>query len=171
MAQGRPTIAPAEPPPADYAGTEWRDSQGCQFVRSNSGGTTTWLPVLDAQRQPVCGLPPLAAAQPENPAPENPAPDPPGTPTAEGDPIAALSRLADLDTGTGARLIFVEPDNRVRIIYVDMPSVLVGGDPFGMNDPMPAVTRGPARGALVGYHPQPARLQVAPPIHGFGTDP
>jgi hypothetical protein len=66
-------------------------------------------------------------------------------------------------------LIFVEPDDRVRIVYVDLPSVLVGDrDPFGVNVPGPSRTAFATRRAPAA----PARpLAVAPPIRGFGPDP
>jgi hypothetical protein len=163
FAQGRPVLAPAEPPPAGFDGTEWRDSRGCQFVRGTAGGEVSWLPVLDAQRQPVCGLPALAQAAP----PASPAAD-----AAPTDALDALARLADTDLGTRGRLVFVEPDNRVRIVVVEMRSVLVGGDPFGVNTPVPAAARAPAQtGRLVGYHPPRGTLREAPMIHGFGRDP
>lgn len=181
LAQGRPVLAPAELPPPTHSGDEWRDSRGCQFVRSTTGGEVTWLPVLDAQRQPVCGLPPLAQdTPPERTAPATGAQVPEGqtaTVPAPTDALDALARLAGTDLGARGRLVFVEPENRIRIVHVDMPAVLVGGDPFGMNGsltPVVHATSGTAHaggGAAVGYHPQPARLQVVPPIHGFGPDP
>lgn len=184
-AQGRPVLAAAEPPPPSHTGDEWRDSRGCQFVRSTAGGEVSWLPVLDAQRQPVCGLPPMAQdAPPDRTAPatgsatDTGAAAPDGTAQAPTDALDALARLAATDLDTRGRLVFVEPDNRVRIVHVDMPAVLVGGDPFGMNGPrLVAVSTagqadaGVGAGTATGYHPRPTRLQAAPPIHGFGPDP
>lgn len=244
QAQRAGNLVPAEPVPADFAGTQWQDSRGCLFVRATVAGSVTWLPLLDAERRPVC-TDPLANGAPALPAPPNtalaapPVEGGPATPPADGtetagdagaapdaaaaeddvlpqvaeaaevlarvariasgqgrdmtaegapdpgapppalagaadpDPFAALTRMAE-DTGAPAgRLIFVPPDDRVQLVHVDLPSVLVGGgDPFGMDAPMPAVVRRAAHPATTpGYHPAPARLRVAPPIPGFGPDP
>lgn len=53
---------PAEPPPPDFAGRQYIDSQGCAFVRADIGGTVTWAPRLTADRQPLCGFQPTRAA-------------------------------------------------------------------------------------------------------------
>lgn len=86
-------------------------------------------------------------------------------------PAIGPSRLAMGDP-PGARLIYVEPDDRVRIIYVDMPSVLVGADTaFPDHGPSRDEGRIATRRATPGYVPNPARLSAAPPIRGFGPDP
>ena len=55
-------IAPAETPPADFEGREYTDSRGCVFLRSTFGGEVTWVPRLDANRQPICNGAQAAAA-------------------------------------------------------------------------------------------------------------
>lgn len=56
-------MLPAETPPADFAETQYVDSRGCAFVRAAFNGQTTWLPQLDTQREPVCGLEPSLMAE------------------------------------------------------------------------------------------------------------
>lgn len=65
-------ITPAETPPADFEGREYTDSRGCVFLRSTFGGEVTWVPRLDANRQPICNDAPETelAQEPEAPAPE-----------------------------------------------------------------------------------------------------
>jgi hypothetical protein len=207
--------------PADFAGSEWRDSRGCRFVRATVAGAVTWLPLLDAERRPLCDAPALAEvpdaaveadlaqAPPTEDSPAEAAPDvdpqiaeaaevlarvariatgqgraappaeapPPAAPPAiaaapQPDPFAALGRMAEETAGPTGRLIFVPPDDRVRIVQVDMPSVLRGGDPFGVNEPIVGPAHAAPRAATrVGYHPAPIRLAQAPPIPGFGPDP
>lgn len=232
------TLAPAAPPPEDYAGTEFVDSRGCVFVRATSNGAVIWLPRLDAQRRPLCGSPaaageaqaqtqpvpapatdPVVAAEPVPvpPVAQVPAPDPAGSPPdeaplAEADrpatdpsvpstdppapapaaaaaespalalpgplaPLAPAAPAADPGQLTqaeppGVRLIFVEPDDRVRIVHVDVPSRLIGGDSAFPDLPARRDEgRIAAHGAIVGYYPRPTRLSAAPPIRGFGPDP
>lgn len=49
---------PAEAPPEGYAGDRYVDSAGCAYMRASQGGALVWVPHLDANRKPVCGLPP-----------------------------------------------------------------------------------------------------------------
>lgn len=92
---GAQAVTPAEPPPPDFSGNQYVDSAGCVFMRGEIGGTVTWLPRLNRDRQQVCGYDPsyssgmesepavAAAPEPEeaNPAapgkaePETPAPN------------------------------------------------------------------------------------------------
>lgn len=226
LAQRAPAFAPAEPVPAEHAGSDWRDSRGCLFVRGTSEGLVVWLPVLDAERRQVCDpalalpvpegaapatdlaadpappvvppaagiappvqpaapapppAPPPAPALAEDPAPADPEPRapvvaevPPIPPPPRADPLDALARLADTAAAPAGRLLFVEPDDRVRLVFVTLPAVLQGDrDPFGVNLPLRGAAVHPAvrRAGLIGYHPQPIRLSAAPPIRGFGPDP
>lgn len=59
----RPSMLPAETPPADFAETHYVDSRGCAFVRAAFNGQTTWLPQLDSDREPLCGLAPSLFAE------------------------------------------------------------------------------------------------------------
>jgi predicted small lipoprotein YifL len=58
MAQG----GPAELPPADFAGRQYVDSQGCVFVRAEVNGATAWAPRLNRDRTPLCGYRPSLSA-------------------------------------------------------------------------------------------------------------
>jgi hypothetical protein len=58
VAQSRP----AELPPADFAGRQYVDSQGCVFVRAEVNGATAWAPRLNRDRTPLCGYRPSLSA-------------------------------------------------------------------------------------------------------------
>lgn len=59
---GAAQSGPAELPPPGYPGTQYVDSNGCAFLRAGVAGTVSWVPRLDQNRQPVCGLPPSVVA-------------------------------------------------------------------------------------------------------------
>lgn len=86
----RPSMLPAETPPADFAETHYVDSRGCAFVRAAFNGQTTWLPQLDSDREPLCGLAPslfAEAAAPGRVVSTRPDPETPAdTETAEAAP-------------------------------------------------------------------------------------
>ncbi len=66
---------PAEFPPAEYAGNQYVDSNGCAFIRAGISGITNWVPRVDRSRSQVCNFEPtfpVADAAPE-PAVEAPA--------------------------------------------------------------------------------------------------
>ena len=69
-AQGLPDVdGPREPPPADFAETQYVDSQGCVFMRAGIGGETVWVARLTPERAMLCGYPPsIAVADPQPPA-------------------------------------------------------------------------------------------------------
>ena len=52
---------PAELPPEGYTGQQFVDSTGCAFLRGSVNGQVVWLPRLDADRQPICGMEPSIA--------------------------------------------------------------------------------------------------------------
>ena len=54
--------APAEPPPADYAGRSFVDSRGCAFQRAVLSGMVLWVARETADGVAVCGKEPTFAA-------------------------------------------------------------------------------------------------------------
>ena len=50
--------APAELPPADYAGQQYVDSKGCLFLRAGPKGNETWIPRVSRDGAPLCNYPP-----------------------------------------------------------------------------------------------------------------
>lgn len=55
-AQG--TGQPAELPPADYAGQQYVDSQGCVFLRAGTDAETLWVPRVTSGGKQLCSYPP-----------------------------------------------------------------------------------------------------------------
>jgi cell division septation protein DedD len=54
MAGGAADAAPVSMPPDGFAGTQYIDSAGCVFARTDAG----WTARLDGAGQPLCGFPP-----------------------------------------------------------------------------------------------------------------
>jgi hypothetical protein len=59
---GLAQTTPSELPPAEFAGRQFVDAQGCVFVRAEIGGAVTWAPRLTAEREPLCGFQPTQAS-------------------------------------------------------------------------------------------------------------
>lgn len=55
---GAEGLQPAELPPADYAGLQYVDSEGCIFARAGTGTEVLWIPRVSRQGVPDCGQPP-----------------------------------------------------------------------------------------------------------------
>lgn len=98
---------PANPPPASFQGMQYIDAQGCLFLRAGFGAKTVWVPMIDQNRKPICGMAPtfggaaqVAAAAPvappaPAPAPvQAPAPAPAAKPVAVAAPPAAMPAAA-----------------------------------------------------------------------------
>ncbi|WP_373354441.1 SPOR domain-containing protein [Pseudoroseicyclus sp. CXY001] len=49
---------PAEFPPANYAGNQFVDSEGCAFIRAGLDGGLEWVPRMSPQREQLCGYVP-----------------------------------------------------------------------------------------------------------------
>jgi hypothetical protein len=59
---------PAEMPPEGFSGRQYTDSRGCVFVHADVGGVTRWVPLMTADRTPVCASPDVAEAPVVEPA-------------------------------------------------------------------------------------------------------
>lgn len=46
--------SPANQPPASFDGREFVDNNGCIFVRAGINGSTTWVPRVTRDREPLC---------------------------------------------------------------------------------------------------------------------
>lgn len=49
---------PAETPPTGYAASHYVDSGGCRFRRVIMGGRQLWAPIVNTERQQLCGYQP-----------------------------------------------------------------------------------------------------------------
>ncbi|MGL4238960.1 SPOR domain-containing protein [Tabrizicola sp.] len=57
-AEARDRVGPAELPPADYAGQQYVDSEGCMFVRAGTEREVLWIPRVTREGKRICGSPP-----------------------------------------------------------------------------------------------------------------
>jgi cell division septation protein DedD len=95
----REPLRPAELPPADYAGQQYVDSNGCMFVRAGRSGEVVWVPRVSREGVPVCGNPPSGGRVPV--AEETGAePYAPGEATGTAPKAATVAEPAPAATGT-----------------------------------------------------------------------
>lgn len=100
-AAGPALAAPVPPPPADFAGAQYIDGQGCVFTRTDGG----WSPRPDPAGGQLCGFPPSLEVRRLDPDTVNVLP--PLNPPPPPDPAAILAerlaeelRRADIDGQT-----------------------------------------------------------------------
>jgi hypothetical protein len=107
-------VGPSESPPSGFDGTQFVDSEGCAFMRADISGSTVWVPRVDENRLPICGMDPtlggtvvaattapVVMTEPTAPAPETEPPintvatlTTPAARTAPADPRPATPRAA-----------------------------------------------------------------------------
>lgn len=49
---------PVNYPPVGFGGQQFVDNDGCMFLLAGFGGAVKWVPRVNADRRPLCGLPP-----------------------------------------------------------------------------------------------------------------
>ena len=140
LAHAQTSGAPAELPPATFAGNQYVDSNGCAFVRAGIGGTVEWAPRVDANRQQICNLvPTFAPAVEDTPSDETEAA--PAGQTTEVAPV--------LGTGQGE----AESTDEDEMDTAEVASISPQARP---------VAPAPARRIVRAAAPAPA-MQPAPP--------
>lgn len=108
-------LRPAELPPADYAGLQYVDSNGCMFARAGNGAEVLWIPRVSRQGVPVCGNPPSGQRVPvveevgEQPVA---APAAAAAPEAEaaGGYFVAVGSFGEVDSAAEAEALLAELD-------------------------------------------------------------
>lgn len=89
--------APAEFPPASFAGRQYVDSRGCVFIRAGAGSATSWVPRVTRTRELICGQTPSlgkAAVVAAAPKVDTRAPVRAASVQASGDTVARAQSVA-----------------------------------------------------------------------------
>lgn len=104
--QAQGTGQPAEFPPADYAGQQYVDSQGCAFVRAGTDAETLWVPRVTSGGKLLCGYPPSgnrvpvvgeAGAEEAVPAPDAGTAEPAAVAVAPAEPAPKPAPVEEID--------------------------------------------------------------------------